>query len=194
MANLISAEAITKSYGKGNVLDGVSLGIAASERIGVVGINGGGKSTLLKILAGVEVPDSGRYTQNNQLRLGHLAQIDAVDPLQSVREVLFGQQAAHDWATNPLAREVVMGLFGSLQPEILTKQLGQLSGGERRRIGLARLLISDLNLILLDEPTNHLDIQGISWLANHLKSRKNLAVVVITHDRWFLDEVADRVW
>lgn len=194
MANLISAEAITKSYGKGNVLDGVSLGIAASERIGVVGINGGGKSTLLKILAGVEMPDSGRYTQNNQLRLGHLAQIDAVDPLQSVREVLFGQQAAHDWATNPLAREVVMGLFGSLQPEILTKQLGQLSGGERRRVGLARLLISDLNLILLDEPTNHLDIQGISWLANHLKSRKNLAVVVITHDRWFLDEVADRVW
>lgn len=194
MANLISAELIEKSYGKEPVLAGVSLGVAEGERVGVVGRNGGGKSTLLRILAGVEGADAGKVTHNSELRLGHLTQLDVVDKFQVVSSYIFGDQQTHTWAGNPLARDVVAGLFGSLESELLNRELGQLSGGELRRVALARLLISDLNLILLDEPTNHLDITGINWLANHLKGRKNLAVVVITHDRWFLDEISDRVW
>lgn len=194
MANLISAELIEKNYGKEPVLAGVSLGVAEGERIGVVGRNGGGKSTLLRILAGVENADAGKITHNSELRLGHLTQLDVVDKSQVISSYIFGNQQTHTWASNPPARDVIAGLFGSLESELLNRELGQLSGGELRRVALARLLISDLNLILLDEPTNHLDITGINWLANHLKSRKNLAVVVITHDRWFLDEISDRVW
>lgn len=194
MVNLISAEAITKSYGKDPVLDGVSLGVAEAERIGVVGRNGGGKSTLLRILANIEQPDSGKLTHNSDLRLGHLTQVDLINPNQSVSQFLFDQIETHAWASNPLARDVMIGLFGSLESPILTKLMGQLSGGELRRVALAKLLMSDINLLLLDEPTNHLDLDGINWLANHLKQRKNLSVVVITHDRWFLDEISDRVW
>ena len=194
MVNLISAEAIEKSYGKDPVLAGVSLGVAEGERIGVVGRNGGGKSTLLRILAGIEVADVGKVTHNSELRLGHLTQVDVVNKSQLVSSFIFGDQQTHAWASNPLARDVIAGLFGSLESALLNRELGQLSGGELRRVALARLLISDLNLILLDEPTNHLDINGINWLARHLRTRKNLAVIVITHDRWFLDEISDRVW
>jgi ATP-binding cassette subfamily F protein uup len=128
------------------------------------------------------------------LRLGHLTQVDVVNRSQLVSSFIFGDQQIHAWASNPLARDVIAGLFGSLESELLNRELGQLSGGELRRVALARLLILDLNLILLDEPTNHLDINGINWLANHLRTRKNLAVIVITHDRWFLDEISDRIW
>lgn len=194
MANLISAESITKSYGKGNIVDGVSLGIEQGARIGIVGRNGGGKSTLLKLLTTSETVDAGKVTHNSELRLGYLTQVDLKEPTQSVSQYIFGDQLTHTWAGNPLARDVIIGLFGSLDAPLLTRSMGGLSGGELRRTSLAQLLISDLNVILLDEPTNHLDIEGINWLAAHLKQRRNLAVVVITHDRWFLDEVAEQVW
>jgi len=194
MVNLISVEAIEKSFGKDPVLAGVSLGVAEGERIGVVGRNGGGKSTLVRILAGIDLADIGKVTHNSELRLGHLTQVDVVNRSQLVSSFIFGDQQTHAWASNPLARDVIAGLFGSLESELLNRELGQLSGGELRRVALARLLILDLNLILLDEPTNHLDINGINWLANHLRTRKNLAVIVITHDRWFLDEISDRIW
>ncbi len=194
MVNLISAESITKTYGKGNIVEGVSLGIEQGARIGIVGRNGGGKSTLLKLLTTSEAVDAGKVTHNSELRLGYLTQVDLKEPTQSVSQYIFGDQLTHTWAGNPLARDVIIGLFGSLDAPLLSRSMGGLSGGELRRTSLAQLLISDLNVILLDEPTNHLDIEGINWLAAHLKERKNLAVVVITHDRWFLDEVAEQVW
>jgi ABC transport system ATP-binding/permease protein len=194
MVNLISAESITKSYGKGNVLDGISIGVAEGARIGIVGRNGGGKSTLVRALALIESVDAGKVTHNSELRLGYLTQVDLKEPTQSVSQYIFGNQQTHDWAGNPIARDVIIGLFGSLEAPLLGRRMGELSGGELRRTSLAQLLISDINVILLDEPTNHLDIEGINWLAAHLKQRRNIAVIVITHDRWFLDEVADQVW
>ncbi len=172
----------------------VSLGIAEGERIGIVGRNGAGKSTLLRIIAGVESADEGRVTLTNSARIGFLAQIDAAEPTATVGDVVLGDRAKHEWASDPLIREVFTGLFGGFDDHLFERRMSQLSGGEKRRVGLAKLLIDDLQLILLDEPTNHLDVEGVAWLAEHLKKRKDLALLVITHDRWFLDEVTDRTW
>jgi len=192
--NLINLENVSLSYGKGAVLDHVSLGLAEGARIGIVGRNGGGKSSLVKILGGQETPNDGRVSLANGTNLGTLSQIDKADPKATVRDIVLGDQADHEWATNSKARDVLTGLFGGFGEAILAREMGPLSGGERRRVALAKLLISDLDVLLLDEPTNHLDVEAVTWLAEHLKARRGLAVAVVTHDRWFLDEVSDRTW
>jgi ATP-binding cassette subfamily F protein uup len=192
--NLINLENVSLTYGKGPVLDAVSLGLAQSARIGIVGRNGGGKSSLIRVMSGAEEPNSGRVSQANDIAVGVLKQIDTPDPNSTVRDVVLGDQADHEWATNALARDVLTGLFGGFAEELLERPMGPLSGGEKRRVALAKLLISELDVLLLDEPTNHLDVEAVTWLADHLKSRRNLALAVVTHDRWFLDEVSDRTW
>ncbi len=168
----------------------MSLGVEAGERIGVVGRNGGGKTTLVSIIAGELTPDSGRVTHTRGLRVGVLAQRDLFDPDTPIRDIVLGQQAEHEWAGDAQVREILANLLGDLD---LSAHAGALSGGERRRTALAKLLIGDHDLIVLDEPTNHLDIEAIAWLAAHLTARKS-ALLVVTHDRWFLDAVSTRTW
>ncbi len=188
--NLVNTEAVGKSFGTALLLDGVSLGIAAGDRIGVVGRNGGGKTTLVRVLAGVEPADSGRVTHTGGLRIGMLAQRDAGDSADTVAAAVLGQRAEYEWAGDPRIRDVLGGLLADLPREAV---LGPLSGGERRRVALAALLVAEVDLLILDEPTNHLDVEAIDWLAGHLAARRE-AVVVVTHDRWFLDAVCTRVW
>ena len=200
MANLVNIESVSKSYGTRTLLDGVSLGLAEGDRIGVVGRNGGGKSTLLKLLAKMEQPDSGRVVHSGNTHLVVVGQHDELDPEATIRAQLLGGRPEHEWAGQSQIRDVLTGLFGGIDapgfPQGLDTVVGPLSGGERRRIALAKALIepdtSDL-LILLDEPTNHLDVEGIAWLARHLRQRRS-ALFVVTHDRWFLDEVCDHTW
>jgi ATP-binding cassette subfamily F protein uup len=148
----------------------------------------------MKIMADFESPDSGRVTKSNAAKIGLLSQVDLANPESTVGEVVLGDSKKHEWASDPNIREVFTGLFGSFDDHIFDRKFGQLSGGERRRVGLAKLLINELDLILLDEPTNHLDVEGVAWLAQYLNKKKALAVVVVTHDRWFLDAVTDRTW
>ena len=192
--NLLNLESVSKSFDIRALLDGVSLGVNAGDRIGVVGRNGGGKSTLIKVMAGIETPDSGRVSKAGSINIGLLGQSDETDENSLVRDVVLGDLAMHEWAGNSKVREVLTGLFGGFSEELLDRKISYLSGGERRRVNLAKLLIADLDLVLLDEPTNHLDVEGVSWLAQYLKRNTKLAVVVITHDRWFLDEVSDQIW
>ena len=192
--NLISADSISKSFDIKSLITKVSLGISEKDRIGIVGRNGGGKSTLIKILTGSIPPDSGKVSKSNKAIFGLLNQFEEFDPRSQVSEYVLGSLEEHQWAGNPQIRAIFSGLFGAEAKEIFERKIESLSGGEKRRVGLAKLLIQPLNLILLDEPTNHLDVEGVAWLARHLLERKNLAVVVITHDRWFLDEVSDIMW
>jgi len=192
--NLLNLESVSKSFDIRALLDGVSLGVNAGDRIGVVGRNGGGKSTLIKVMAGIEAPNSGRVSKAGSVNIGILSQIDDLNNDFVVRDVVLGNSAIHEWAGNSNVREVLTGLFGGISEELLDRKISFLSGGERRRVNLAKLLISDFDLVLLDEPTNHLDVEGVSWLAQYLKRNTKLAVVVITHDRWFLDEVSDQIW
>ncbi len=192
--NLLNLESVSKAFDIRPLLDGVSLGVSQGERIGIVGRNGDGKSTLLKIMAGELEPDAGRISKSNSVHVGILSQSDYAAQDSTVREVVLGDTPIHQWASNSQIREVLQGLFGGHSDDLLDRKFHSLSGGERRRVNLAKLLVADLDLILLDEPTNHLDVEGVSWLAAHLKSRNALAVVVITHDRWFLDEISDRIW
>ena len=192
--NLVSTESISKSFDIESLIIKVSLGILENDRIGIVGRNGGGKSTLIKILTGSILPDDGRVSRSKTAIFGTLNQFDLTNSKTKVGEYVLRGLKEHEWAGNAAIREIFTGLFGSTANEILNREFASLSGGEKRRAGLARLLIEPLNLILLDEPTNHLDVEGVAWLAQHLRERKNLAVVVITHDRWFLDEVSESMW
>ncbi|KWW99093.1 putative ABC transporter ATP-binding subunit [Carbonactinospora thermoautotrophica] len=195
--NLVNLETVSKAYGTRILLDAVSLGVGEGERIGVVGRNGDGKTTLISILAGRDEPDSGRVTHVSGLRLGLLTQHDDLDPATTVGAAVVGSRPEHEWAGDPRVRDVLTGLFGGLDlpgfADGMATRIGALSGGERRRVALARILIADQDLIVLDEPTNHLDVEGIDWLARHLAARKS-ALVVVTHDRWFLDAVCTRTW
>jgi ATP-binding cassette subfamily F protein uup len=148
----------------------------------------------VKVLAGVEPPDQGRVTRANWARLGMLAQVDTAEAGATVRDVVVGSKKTHEWASDSGVREIFAGLFGGYNSELLDRPFGSLSGGEKRRVGIAKLLIEPLDIILLDEPTNHLDVEGVAWLSEHIRKRRELAVVVITHDRWFLDEVSDTMW
>jgi ATP-binding cassette subfamily F protein uup len=192
--NLVNLEGVLKAFDIKQLLDEVSLGISEGERIGIVGRNGSGKSTLLRVIAGLEPPDKGRVTRANAIQVGLLSQVDVEDPSASVRDVVLGNKPKHEWARESGIREIFDGLFGGHSDDLFDRKFSALSGGERRRVGLAKLLIDDLDLILLDEPTNHLDVEGVAWLSRHLNQRKGLAVAVITHDRWFLDAVTDRTW
>lgn len=190
--NLISIEKVSKAFDEA-LLTEVSLGISEGERIGIVGRNGGGKSTLLKLLAGIDQPDSGRITSANWARIGILHQVDN-NFSGLVRDFVLGSKKTHEWASDAGVREIFSGLFGGFSSEVLDRAYNSLSGGEKRRVGIAKLLIEPLDLVLLDEPTNHLDIEGVAWLAAHIRKRRDLSVVVVTHDRWFLDEIADQTW
>jgi ABC transport system ATP-binding/permease protein len=194
VAHLLGAEAVHLEYPTQVVFDSVSLGVNDGARIGIVGRNGDGKSSLLRLLTGQQQPDSGRVTQRSGLRVSALSQADTLDPARTVGWTLVGDAAEHQWAGDPRVRDVVGGLVSDIDWEAT---IFTLSGGQRRRVQLAQLLIGEWDVIALDEPTNHLDIEGITWLAEHLGqrwARNTGGLLVVTHDRWFLDEVATTTW
>src|SRR4051794_24341220 len=195
--NLVNLKDVAKGYAARTVLDGVTLGVSAGDRVGIVGRNGDGKSTLLKLIAGVERPDAGQVTRVGTLQLSLLGQGDDLRDDKTVRDELVGGRADHEWAADARFREVLEGLLGGVEmrrfPRGLDTLIGPLSGGERRRIALAKTLLGHPELLLLDEPTNHLDVEGVDWLAHHLAARRG-SILVITHDRWFLDAVCTHTW
>ena len=194
MAHLLGAEAIHLEYPTQIVFDSVTVGVSDGDRIGIVGRNGDGKSSLLALLTGELRPDSGRVTRRSGLRVGAVSQADTLDPDHTVGWTLVGDQAEHQWAGNPRVRDVVGGLVSDVGWDA---RVATLSGGQRRRVQLARLLVGEWDVIALDEPTNHLDIEGITWLAGHLGqrwARNSGGLLLVTHDRWFLDEVATTTW
>ncbi len=193
MANLVNLESVSHAFGTRVLLDGVSLGIGAGEVIGVVGRNGDGKTTLLRILTGDLVPDSGRVTISNSASIGVLSQHQAGSPGETIRQVVLDGAADHTYAARADRREIVEALLAGVD---LERPIETLSGGERRRVGLVEVLLGDHDLIVLDEPTNHLDVEAIAFLAAHLRSRTaaGLAMLVVSHDRWFLDAVCTRIW
>ena len=194
MANLVNVEAVSKSYGVRPLLSEVSLGVDEGDRIGVVGLNGGGKTTLLELLAGLEPPDTGRVSRARGLRAAVLTQRTELPEQATVRDAVLASlrvSAEHEWAADPRVRAVLDGL--GIPALGLDRPVTGLSGGERRRVALAAALVGELDLLILDEPTNHLDVEGVRWLAEHLLARR-CAAVVVTHDRWFLDTVCTRTW
>ena len=199
MANIINLDRVGKGYGAaGQLLTDVSLGLDDDARVGIVGLNGAGKSTLLRMLAKTEEPDSGRVTHRRDLRVASLPQNLTLDGDATVRDVVLGTAwlaqgmgAEHEWAGDAGVRAILDGLgMGYLG---LDTPVGPMSGGERRRVALAALLVRDSDLLILDEPTNHLDVAGVDWLARYLLTHKG-ALVVVTHDRWFLDAVCTATW
>ncbi len=191
--NLLNVENVTVAHGTRLLMDEVSLGVSEGDRIGVVGRNGGGKTTLLKTLIKVEEPHSGRVTHSSGLRIGVLTQDVRVDVRLTAHQAILGETAEHTWAGDARVREVLDGL--GLHAMGLDSTIETMSGGERRRVALAALLVQEWDLLVLDEPTNHLDVEGVAWLAAHLKARTpQQAHLVVTHDRWFLDEVNSTTW
>ena len=194
MAHLLGAEALHLEYPTQVVFDSVTVGVNEGARIGIVGRNGDGKSSLLGMLTGRIAPDSGRVTRRGGLRVAAMDQSDTLDAAATVGAAIVGDMADHEWAGDPRARDVVAGLVADLP---WRAEIGTLSGGQRRRVQLAALLVGDWDVIGLDEPTNHLDVEGITWLAGHLRqrwARNTGGLLVVTHDRWFLDEVVTTTW
>lgn len=194
MAFLLGTEKATVEMPTKLVLDDVSIGVNDGDRIGIVGGNGDGKSTLLRLLDGDIVPNDGRVVRTNGVTVGFLRQIDELDDADTVLHAIVGDRPEYEWASDPRVRNVLDGLLEDIDPAQL---VGSLSGGQRRRVDLARVLAGDWDVVMLDEPTNHLDMRTITWLANHLKSRWKPgagALLVVSHDRWFLDEVCNLMW
>jgi len=195
--NLVNLKDVGKDYAARTVLRDVTLGVAEGDRIGVVGRNGDGKSTLLRLIAGAEEPDAGAVTRAGGLHLSLLGQGDDLDSERTIREELVGGRADHEWRADAKYRDVLDGLLGGVAiarfANGLDTPIGPLSGGERRRIALAKALLDHPELLLLDEPTNHLDVEGVAWLAGHLAARRG-SMLVVTHDRWFLDAVCTHTW
>ena len=194
MGVLISCEEVSLEYPTRKVLEGLSLGVSEGDRTGIVGKNGDGKSTLLNIVSGLLEPDSGRVTMRRGTRVGVLGQKDSLADEASVGECVVGDAPEHEWASDPKTRAIVGALIGDVAWDA---KVGSLSGGQRRRVDLARLLVGDWDILALDEPTNHLDMRTIRWLAAHLNARWSAgtgALLVVTHDRWFLDEVCLQMW
>lgn len=194
MAFLLGCEKVRVDFPTKEVFSEVSLGVDEGDRVGIVGRNGDGKSTLLNLLAGTLDPDEGRVLRNGAVRVGVLGQADSLDPAATVGQAVVGDLPEYEWAGDARIRDIIAGLAGDIPWDA---QVGTLSGGQRRRVDLVRLLIGDWDVLALDEPTNHLDVRAITWLADHLKTRWKKgagALLVVTHDRWFLDEVCLRMW
>ncbi len=194
MAHLLGAEALQLEFPTRIIFDSVSLGVDEGDRIGVVGRNGDGKSSLLAMLAGRFEPNGGRVTVRRGVTVGVLDQGDTLDDDDTVASAVVGDLPEHEWAGDPRVRDVTAGLLAGFDWHA---PIADLSGGQRRRVSLAKLLIGDHDVLMLDEPTNHLDVEAIAWLAEHLKRRwaaTSGALLVVTHDRWFLDEVCTRTW
>lgn len=194
MAFLLGAESLHLEYPTKVVFDAVTLGVNEGDRVGIVGRNGDGKSSLLALLDGRMQPDEGRVIARNGVRIGVLDQADTLAADQSVAHAVVGDVPEHVWASDPGIRDILSGLLGEIDWH---DSVDTLSGGQRRRVSLARVLVGDWDVLALDEPTNHLDVEAITWLADHLKHRwpdNAGALLVVTHDRWFLDEVANLTW
>ena len=194
MAFLRGCEKARVEFPTKTVFEDVSLGLDEGDRIGVVGKNGDGKSTLLSLLAGIIEPDEGRVIRTRGVRVGVLGQADALSDDDTVEHAVVGDTPEYEWAGDARVRDIISGLAADIPWQ---GRVGDLSGGQRRRVDLARLLIGDWDVLMLDEPTNHLDMRAITWLAHHLKARWKHgtgALLVVTHDRWFLDEVCLSMW
>jgi len=191
---LVGAEALRLEYPTRVVFDGLTIGLVEGDRIGIVGRNGDGKSSLLGMLSGLVEPQAGRVTPRNGIRFGVLTQSDDLDPSATVGHVIVGDRPEHEWAGDAKVRDVIAGLVVDVAWDA---RVGELSGGQRRRVALAALLVDEWDVIALDEPTNHLDVEGIAWLADHLKRRwsnNSGGLLLVTHDRWLLDEVCTATW
>ncbi len=199
-ASLVALDHAHLLAGTQVLLDDVSVGVSDGDRIGVVGRNGGGKSSLLGVVVGTRPLDGGRVIRTGDVSVGMLGQVDELDPAATVRQVVLGDLAEHEWAGQAQVREILGGLLGGTDAQAMggwEATVGPMSGGERRRLALAALLVQDPDLLILDEPTNHLDVEGVAWLATFLADRRprpGSALLVVTHDRWFLDAVSTRTW
>ena len=194
VAHLLGGESLHLEFPTRTIFEGITVGLNEGDRIGIVGRNGDGKSTLMKILAGRLEPDSGRVTVRGGTRIGYLDQSDVLDDDHTVGYAIVGDTPEYEWASQARIRDVISGLVSDLPWDA---QVSSLSGGQRRRVALASLLAQEWDVLMLDEPTNHLDVEAITWLAGHLKSRwsKNAGgLMVVTHDRWFLDEICTDTW
>ena len=194
MAHLLGGESLHLEFPTRTIFEGITVGLNEGDRIGIVGRNGDGKSTLMKILAGRLEPDSGRVTVRGGTRIGYLDQSDILDDDHTVGYAIVGDTPEYEWASQARIRDVISGLVSDLPWDA---PVSSLSGGQRRRVALASLLAQEWDVLMLDEPTNHLDVEAITWLAGHLKSRwsKNAGgLMVVTHDRWFLDEICTDTW
>lgn len=194
MAHLLGAEKIRLSFATTRVFENLTIGVQDGDRIGIVGRNGDGKSTLIKLFARIQEPDSGQITKRGDVRVGLLDQFDQFAPSETISHVVVGDTPEHEWAGNSKIRDIFQGLLKDFD---FDQKVSELSGGQRRRVALAALLAQEWDILMLDEPTNHLDIEGVAWLAQHLKTRWGKAtggLLVVTHDRWFLDEVCNLTW
>jgi ATPase subunit of ABC transporter with duplicated ATPase domains len=194
LAHLLGAEKISLSFATTRVFENLTIGVQDGDRIGIVGRNGDGKSTLLKLFARIQEPDSGQITKRGDVRIGILDQFDQFLPSETISHVVVGDTPEHEWAGNSKIRDIFQGLLKDFD---FNQKVSELSGGQRRRVALAALLAKEWDILMLDEPTNHLDIEGVAWLAQHLKTRWGKAtggLLVVTHDRWFLDEVCNLTW
>ncbi len=194
MAHLLGAEQITLEFPTKEVFSGITIGLNEGDRVGIVGRNGDGKSTLLKILSKQLEPDAGRVTWRGGLRIGYLTQTDKISDQLSIAQAVVGDRPEYEWASDSKIRDVLSGLLGDLD---WSQLVGSLSGGQRRRVALAALLAGEYDVVMLDEPTNHLDVEGVAWLAEHLRNRWTKGsggLLVVTHDRWFLDAVCNLTW
>jgi ABC transport system ATP-binding/permease protein len=194
LAHLLGAEKVRLSFATTEVFKDLTIGVQEGDRIGIVGKNGDGKSTLLRLFAKIQDPDSGQITKRNDVRIGMLEQLDDFAPDQTISQVVIGDLAEHEWAGNSKVRDIFSGLLADFD---FNQKVSELSGGQRRRVALAALLADEWDILMLDEPTNHLDIEGVAWLANHLKTRwgkTSGGLLIVTHDRWFLDEVCNLTW
>ena len=194
MAHLLGAEKIRLSFATTEVFHNLTIGVQEGDRIGIVGKNGDGKSTLLRLFAKIQEPDAGQITKRSDVRIGMLDQLDDFAPEQTISQVVIGDLAEHEWAGNAKVRDIFSGLLADFD---FDQKVSELSGGQRRRVALAALLADEWDILMLDEPTNHLDIEGVAWLASHLQTRWGKAsggLLIVTHDRWFLDEVCNLTW
>ena len=196
MAHLLGTQSVAALAGSRRLLDGVTVGLDDGSRVGILGPNGAGKSTLLRIVAGTQEPDAGVVTRRDGVRVALLTQADTLNPEDTVVAAVHPGMEEYEWASDPAVRDIHAGLLADIDPAAL---IATLSGGQRRRVALARVLAADADVVCLDEPTNHLDVEGVAWLAAHLNARfarpgASGALLAVTHDRWFLDAVCEHIW